>query len=233
MVPLCIRNSEVPATLGPLAMVQPHAGDQEDNQSCICLGMVGFFRQGMPLDDQNKPVGLEDLQELIGELRMMARHLLSTESEAHSFTPTALAMSALRRAKLADQDWEQVRWENRNHFFASLAQAMRHALVDHARKRNSKSRNKIVYVSPEEIDFHQLPNAAEERPHQIILLEEALARLEHADERLVKVIEQYYYLNYSIPDIARFAKVSEKTVDRDLKRARIILQRIMKELAKP
>jgi len=52
-------------------------------------------------------------------------------------------------------------------------------------------------------------------------------------KRLVKVIEQYYYLNYSIPDIARFAKVSEKTVDRDLKRARITLQRIMKELPSP
>lgn len=186
----------------------------------------------MASDEQNKPVRSEDLQELVGELRMMARCLLSTESEAHSFTPTALAMSALRRAKLAEQDWEQVQWENRNHFFACLAQAMRHALVDHARKRNAKGRDKLIFVAPDENLFHELPNGAEERPELILRLEEALAQLERADARLAKVVEQFYYLQYSIPDIARFSNVSEKTVDRDLRRARISLQQIMKELAK-
>jgi len=189
--------------------------------------------QGMALGDEEKPVRSDDLQELVGELRMMARRLLSTESEAYSFTPTALAVTALRRSKLAAQDWEQVRWENRNHFFSCLAQAMRHALVDHARKRKSKGRDKIIYVAPDENVFHELPNEAEERPQQILLLEEAMARLENTEERLAKVIEQFYFLQYSIPDIARFGDVSEKTVDRDLKRARITLQRIMQELAKP
>ena len=194
--------------------------------------MLGFWGNHMALDDREKPVGLDDLHELIGELRMMARCLLSTESEPHSFTPTALAISALCRAKLAAQDWEQVRWENRNHFFACLAQAMRHALVDHARKRKAKGRDKLIYVSPDEILFHELPNEAEEHPQQIILLEEAMAQLEQMDEGLAKLIEHYYFLQYSIPEIAHFGGVSEKTVDRHLKQARVTLQRIMEKLAK-
>jgi RNA polymerase sigma factor (TIGR02999 family) len=187
----------------------------------------------MASDERETPVGVADLRELIGELRMMARSLLSTESEAHSFTPTALALTALRRAKLSEQDWEEVQWQNRNHFFFCLAQAMRHALIDHARKRKSKGRDKLIYVSPDELVVRDFPHEAEDRPEQILLLEEALAVLDGADERLARVIEQFYFLRYSIPDIARFAKISEKTVDRDLKRARITLQRIMQDLAKP
>ncbi|HEV8543218.1 MAG TPA: hypothetical protein VGR78_12555, partial [Verrucomicrobiae bacterium] len=64
-------------------------------------------------------IRVDDLRNLLGELRMMARQLLSSE-RVHSFTPTALAMTALRRAKLSDQDWSEVRWENRAHFFSAL-----------------------------------------------------------------------------------------------------------------
>src|SRR5258706_4288680 len=123
-------------------------------------------------------ITIADLKGLIGELRMMARGLLALEGTAHSFTPTGLAMTALRRAKLKDQDWEEVRWENRAHFFSAIARAMRHALIDHARRRKSKGRESILYLSPDEMVFHSLPNEAEERPERIILLEEALARLE-------------------------------------------------------
>src|SRR5690349_5216944 len=74
-------------------------------------------------------IHVDDLKNLVGELRMMARRFLVSEG-THSFTPTALAMTALRRAKLSEQDWNDVRWENRGHFFASLNTAMRHALID-------------------------------------------------------------------------------------------------------
>jgi hypothetical protein len=80
-----------------------------------------------------QPISIADLQNLLGESRMFARRLLATESHADSFTPTLLAMTALRRAKLNELDWEDVRWENRAHFFAALSMAMRNALIDHAR----------------------------------------------------------------------------------------------------
>ena len=67
------------------------------------------------------PIEYKDLQNLFGELRMMALGLLRLESNAHSQTPTALAASALLRAKSALLDWENVRWENRAHFFSALS----------------------------------------------------------------------------------------------------------------
>jgi len=187
------------------------------------------------MESVNKPtecIETADLGNLIGELRMMARRLLSAESKEHSFTPTALAMTALRRVKLKEQDWEEVRWENRAHFFAALATAMRHALIDHARRRKAKGRENIVYFPPDESLFKDLPAEAEQRPERIILLEEAVARLDRDDKRLADVVHQFYYLGYSIPEMASFAGISEKTVDRDLKRARTVLHKTLAELTK-
>src|SRR5258708_1240706 len=157
----------------------------------------------------SQPISVRDLQNLVGELRGLARPLVATESGTHSFTPKNLAMTALRRAKLKDQDWEEVRWENRAHFFSALTLAMRNALIDHARHRRAKRRDAIIYFPPDESFFSNLAAEAEEKPDRIILLEEALARIEGQDKHLAEVLHQYYYAGYSIPEVARFAGVSE------------------------
>ena len=181
-------------------------------------------------DPATQPIELDDLRNLIGELRMMARRLLTTESRAHSFTPTALAMTALRRVKLKEQDWDDVRWENRAHFFAALATAMRNALIDHARRRKAKGRDNLVYFAPDENLFRDLPAEAEERPARIVMLEEAVAKLGAGDKRLADVVHQFYYLGYTTSEMARFSGVSEKTVDRDLKKARAVLRKMLEEM---
>jgi RNA polymerase sigma factor (TIGR02999 family) len=177
-------------------------------------------------------IGVDDLSNLVGELRMMARQLLNSESNNHSFTPTALAMTALRRVKLQEQDWRDVRWANRAHFFSALATAMRHALIDHARHRKAKGREKIVYLPPDEILFRNLPQDAEERPENIVLLEEALSKLDLQDKRLADAVHQFYFVGYNTAEMARFNGVSEKTIDRDLKKARILLRKLMEESLK-
>lgn len=177
-------------------------------------------------------ISVEDLQNLIGELRVLARRLLATESGTHSFTPTMLAMTALRRVKLKEQDWEEVRWENRAHFFSALSLAMRNALIDHARRRSARGRDAIIYFPPDETFFGNLAAEADEKPERIILLEEALARIEAHDQRLTDILRQFYYAGYSTSEIAHFAGVSEKTVDRDLKRARVLLRKMLEELSR-
>jgi RNA polymerase sigma factor (TIGR02999 family) len=179
----------------------------------------------------NNPVSVDDLRNLIGELRLMARGLLSAESRAHSFTPTALAMTALRRAKLKDQEWEDVRWENRAHFFFAIATAMRNALIDHARRRRARGRDSVVYLPPDEGLFVNLASEAEERPERVVHLEEALERLGGADKRLADVVHQFYYAGYTVSEMAAFSGLSEKTVDRDLKRARTLLGKMVGELS--
>jgi RNA polymerase sigma factor (TIGR02999 family) len=177
-------------------------------------------------------IGVDDLRNLLGELRMMARQLLHCESHRHSFTPTALAMTALRRAKLQEQEWQDVRWENRAHFFSALATAMRHALIDHARHRKARGRESLVYLAPDESIFRDLATEAEEQPLRILLLEEALLRLSASDQRLAETIHQFYYLGYTTAEMARINNVSEKTIDRDLKKARTALRLMLEDPAK-
>jgi RNA polymerase sigma factor (sigma-70 family) len=111
-----------------------------------------------------------------------------------------------------------------------MATAMRHALIDHARRRRAKGRDSIIYFSPDEIPVDNLPMEAEKRPEQIIILDEALAKIEANDKRLSDVIHQFYFAGYSISEMARFAGVSEKTIDRDLKKARTLLRKNVDEL---
>ena len=183
------------------------------------------------MEDLDRPISVNDLRDLMGELRMMARRMLSSESKPHSFTPTALAMTALRRAKLRDQDWDEVRWENRSHFFAVLTNAMRNALIDHARHRQAKGRSNLVYSALDEEVFRDLPGEADESPEQIILLEEALAILESTDKYLAGIIYQFYFMGFSAGEIAEVDQVNEKTVDRNLKKARTLLRKILSGLA--
>ena len=180
------------------------------------------------MNGDNAAITVTDLRDLMGELRMMARRLLDRESH-NSFTPTALAMTALRRVKLQEQEWQEVRWENRAHFFSALAQAMRHALIDHARRRKSKGRNDIIYLPPDEILFRDLAAEAETTPERVVILDEALSRLEADNKRLADVVHEFYFLGYSTANMAEFNGVSEKTIDRDLKKARILLRRLMEQ----
>ncbi len=179
--------------------------------------------------DDGEPITIEDLQNLIGDLRRMARILLSSESNPQSLTPTALASTALRRAKLSHQSWDDIRWENRAHFFFILRLTMRRALIDHARRRRAQGGDITIQVPGDDGIFTNLPELVDKRPDAYIALDEALAQLRNTDAELADIIDQFYFLGYDIKDIAFYFEVDEKTVDRRLKKARVILKRLMKD----
>jgi DNA-directed RNA polymerase specialized sigma24 family protein len=187
-------------------------------------------KQRCPLVNSNSEIiTVADLQNLLGELRSMARQLLKTESNAHSITPTALAITGLRRAKLSEQAWEEVTWENRAHFFGMLTMAMRHALIDRARRGTVRQRDKIISLPWDDRVLLNLAHEADECPARLIALDEAVARLKESAPRLADVIQQFYFVGYSVPEMAQFSGLNEKTVDRDLKKARIILKKMMEQ----
>jgi hypothetical protein len=95
------------------------------------------------LHAQNEIITVDDLKNLFGDLRNMARSLLRSETRSQSVTPTALAISAILRAKCEKVDWDDLRWENRMHFFACIRTAMKCALIDHARFKQAKGRNRL------------------------------------------------------------------------------------------
>ncbi len=149
------------------------------------------------LDDwsNGEEAALETLIPLVyDELHSMAKRYMNSQPSKHTLQTTALIHEAY--LKLADQ--KENRWENRSHFFAVAATAMRHILVDHARSKQTKKRGgEFEPVFLEEAAFVTTERAAE-----IVALDDALKALEKLDERKSRVVELRYFGGLSVEETA-------------------------------
>ena len=158
--------------------------------------------------DGNQKV-LDDLLPLVNtELRRQASRYLRRERADHTLQPTALINEAY--LKLIDQ--RDVRWQNRAHFFAIAAQAMRRILVDYARERHREKRGGAAENLP--LD-EALTIVSREKSVDLVALDEALNKLATFDERQAKVVELRYFSGLSIDETAEVLNVSNVTVRRD------------------
>ncbi len=166
------------------------------------------------------------LPELMGELRRKARKLLRADWKAQSLEVDALVNSALRRLVPKGGKFDQLVWEDRDHFFAFVYRTMRQVLIDHAIRRKAEKRGGAMRrVAFEEIDFRNLAEAADERPDQVEALFIALERLEKSRPDLAAVFQHRYIAGYTSEEIAQVMGSSPSTVRRDLKLARQTLAR--------
>ena len=176
-----------------------------------------------------REITIAQIEDLMGDLRSMAITLLNLESKAHSIQPTALIHTALRRSKTKGMDWSEVKWSDRGKFLRFMHRIMRQALVDHARKRDADRRPQIEYVSPDAIELYDIPTTLKEHPEQIMALEDALERLTKEDAEMADIIEFHYFSGLNVPEIASILEVSESTIKRNLKRARMVLYKYILE----
>ena len=113
-------------------------------------------------------------------------------------------------------------WQNRTHFFAVAAQAMRRILIDYAKARHREKRGgdnvKLVIEDTTQV-------AAEEKGVDLIALDEALTRLAEFDEQQARVVELRYFSGLSLEETAEALHVSRATVARDWEAARAWLHR--------
>ena len=152
------------------------------------------------------------------ELRKLARSSMRRESPGHTLQPTALVNEAYLRLIGPD-----VRWENRRHFFGAAAQAMRRALVDNARRRDSGKRGGGL----ERVSLTQVDLAAEDAQVDVMALDALLAELEQVNPRLVRTIELRYFAGLDIEATAEVLGVAPATVKRDWAYARAwLLERL-------
>jgi len=152
---------------------------------------------------------LDDLMPLIYvELRRQASGYLRRERVNHTLQPTALINEAY--LKLIDQ--RDVKWQNRAHFFAIAAQAMRRILVDYARERHREKRGGAAENLP--ID-EALTIVSQEKSVDLVALDEALNKLAKFDERQSRVVELRYFSGLSIDETAEVLNVSNVTIRRD------------------
>lgn len=117
-------------------------------------------------------------------------------------------------------------FRDRGHFLAVASLAMRHILVDAARRRAMKRRRGETSNdgAPGEPQV-----AVDELAAEIIDLDQALATLSALDERLGRLVELRFFGGLSVEDTARALEVSERTVKRDWQKARAFLFRALQE----
>jgi RNA polymerase sigma factor (TIGR02999 family) len=162
---------------------------------------------------------LDRLMPLVyGELRRLAHRYMSQERPGHTLQTTALVNEAYLRLV----NWRDARWQNRAHFFAVSAQMMRRILVDFARDKQASKRSGYAL---QQVSLSQASAFTVERGADLVALDEALTALAEVDRRKSQVVEMRFFGGLSIKEVAEVLKVSEETVLRDWRLAKVWLLR--------
>jgi RNA polymerase sigma factor (TIGR02999 family) len=148
----------------------------------------------------------------------MAQRALRAERPDHTLTPTAL----VHETYLKLVQVERVDWRGRSHFFGACAAEMRRILISYARMRHAKKRGG---QRAERVEIENVLVAADQRPAELVALDEALTRLEALDARQARVVECRFFAGMDVEETAMALGVSPATVKRDWTIARAWLNR--------
>ena len=149
-----------------------------------------------------------------GELKLLARRRLAESSNA-TLNTTELVHEAF--LKIGRGDANTI--DGRHHFFALAAKAMRHIVIDHARarlagKRGGADAERIQIDGAGELGDNAID------PERLLRLDRALGGLEAQEPRLARLVELRFFAGLPFAQIAALENVSERTLNRDWRRAR-------------
>ena len=162
---------------------------------------------------QGDKSALDKLTPLVyDELRRIAHRYVQRERDGHTLETTALVNEAYLR--LIGQ--RKIAWQNRAHFFAVIAQVMRHILIDHARRRHYIKRGGLA----QQVSLDDVSLMTRERAAELVALDEALNELAKLDPRKGRVVELRYFGGLSLEETADVLGVSVMTVRRDWRAAK-------------
>jgi len=156
-----------------------------------------------------------------GELRRLAHARMRLENPGGMFQTTALVNEAYLRLVAG----QKVSWQNRAHFFAVCAQAMRRILVDAARARQSLKRG----GNGGRIVFDEALALPAERDRDLVALDDALTEFSRIEPRKSQVVELRYFGGLGVQETAHVLGVSPQTVMRDWKFSRLWLLRALRQ----
>lgn len=163
---------------------------------------------------------LEQLTPLVyKELHKTAQRYMAQERPGHTLQATALIDEVFLRLV----DCDTVSWKDRNHFFAVCARLMRRILTDFARSRHYQKRGAGVH----KITFEENLYITSEPAAVLVALDDALHGLAGVDKRKSDVVELRFFGGLSVKEAASVLGVSDETVKRDWRLAKLWLLREM------
>ncbi|HKM48917.1 MAG TPA: sigma-70 family RNA polymerase sigma factor [Terriglobales bacterium] len=163
---------------------------------------------------------LERLTPLVyEELHRRARHYVSRERPGHTIQTTAL----INEVYLRLVDFRGVTWQDRAHFLAVCARMMRRILTDFARSRHYQKRG----GEAQQVTFDERLYVSGKPSADLGALDDALTGLAGVDQRKSRVVELRFFGGLSVEETAEVLKVSEETVKRDWRLAKLWLLREM------
>lgn len=161
------------------------------------------------------------LELIYDELRALAGSFFRRQSAEHTLQPTALVHEAFIR--LIDQT--NLKFNDRTHFLAVAATAMRQILIDHARRKSADKRG----GSWQKIELEHLSPLSNRADIDAVALNEALTVLGELEPRQARVVELRFFGGLTMEEIARVVGMSKATVELDWRAARAWLGTQLRE----
>jgi RNA polymerase sigma factor (TIGR02999 family) len=152
------------------------------------------------------------------ELRRRARARLGRVGRPALSTTSLVHETFLRLA-----EGSRVAWQDRVHFFSVASVAMRHIIVDHARRRLARKRGGDMKRAELDESVLRLDVRAEE----LLAVDTALERLKGVDSRLGQLVELHFFGDLSFEEIAEATAMSARTIRRDWRKARAFLHDVL------
>jgi RNA polymerase sigma factor (TIGR02999 family) len=140
------------------------------------------------------------------ELRLLAAQKLSHEAPGQTLQATALVHEAYIRL-VGD---EPQSWENRGHFFAAAAEAMRRILVENARRKKRLKHGD----GRQKMDLTDVDMAIEKAVDDLLALDEALAKLSREDPVKAQLVQLRYFAGLTLEQAAQALAISRATANR-------------------
>ena len=147
----------------------------------------------------------EVLPVVYSELRRLAAHKMAGESAGHTLQATALVHEAWLRLVGSDQK----QWQNRSHFFAAAAEAMRRILVEHARRKQSLKRG--GGVGHDELDESAIVLTAP--PDELLAVHDALDELAKQDASAAELVKLRYFVGMTMDEAAQALNLPKRTAE--------------------
>jgi RNA polymerase sigma factor (TIGR02999 family) len=165
--------------------------------------------------DQGEPHAADQLLPLVyDELRKLAAQKLAQEKPGHTLQATALVHEAYVRLVGAEDEQQ---WDNRGHFFAAAAEAMRRILIDRARRKQTRKAG----GERRRLDLDDIESALEEEnTDRLLALDEALQQLEAEDPRKAELVKLRFFGGLTTAQAAAALGVSTSTAEKDWAYAR-------------